>query len=89
MRAAMMVVPMGRTDKGAVLVYSKTSPGGNTGVRPVTPSPCTTSFILLPTVWISNRRPSNWIVSVGELFVIRIVYWKQCLRIGGSDCSLL
>mmetsp|Transcript_21314 Transcript_21314/g.46558 ORF Transcript_21314/g.46558 Transcript_21314/m.46558 type:complete len:232 (+) Transcript_21314:417-1112(+) len=28
-------------------------------------------------------------VSVGELLVILIVYWKQCLRMGGSDWSLL
>mmetsp|Transcript_54679 Transcript_54679/g.132790 ORF Transcript_54679/g.132790 Transcript_54679/m.132790 type:complete len:292 (-) Transcript_54679:949-1824(-) len=85
----MIVVPIGRTDKGAVDVYSKTSPGFKIGVRPVTPSPCTTSFMDEPTVWISNRRPNNWMVSVGELFVIRMVYWKQCFRIGGSDCSLL
>jgi len=70
----MMVVPMGRTDSGAVEVYSKVSPGFKIGVRPVTPSPCTTSFMDDPTVWISKRRPSNWIVSVGELLVMRMVY---------------
>mmetsp|Transcript_9851 Transcript_9851/g.16332 ORF Transcript_9851/g.16332 Transcript_9851/m.16332 type:complete len:302 (+) Transcript_9851:1111-2016(+) len=88
-RAAMMVVPMGRTLRGAVEVYSKTSPGLRMGCRPVTPSPCTTSLVDDPTVWISNRRDRSWMVSVGELLVMRMVYWKQCFLMGGSDCSVL
>mmetsp|Transcript_22840 Transcript_22840/g.54175 ORF Transcript_22840/g.54175 Transcript_22840/m.54175 type:complete len:301 (-) Transcript_22840:865-1767(-) len=88
-RAAMMVVPMGRTLRGAVEVYSKTSPGLRMGCRPVTPSPWTTSLVDEPTVWISNLRERSWMVSVGELLVMRMVYWKQCFLMGGSDCSVL
>merc|ERR1719443_1570227 len=79
---------MGRTLRGAVDVYSNTSPGWRTGWRPVTPSPCTTSFMLDPTVWISNRLLKSC-TTFSELFVIRTVYWKQCFRMGGSEFSAL
>ena len=74
MRAAMIVVPRGLTERGAVDVYSNTSPGLRIGCLPVTPSPCTIFFMLDPTVCISNLLPRNWMVSSSELLVIRMVY---------------
>merc|ERR1719232_2554152 len=63
---------IGRTLRGAVDVYSKLSPGLSTGCRPVTPGPCTTSLLAEPTVWISNRRDTSWMLCPdADSFVMR------------------